>query len=241
MIAVEKLGFHAGKFSLQAISFHIRPRQYAALMGRTGSGKTTLIECICGLRRVERGSIRLGGKDVTAWPPARRGVGYVPQDGALFPTMTVREHLGFPLLIRRWPRWEISRRIASLVELLEIGHLLDRKPAGLSGGEAQRVALGRALAFRPSVLVLDEPMSALDDDTRQQMYILLRRVRQETEVTALHVTHNRQEAQALADVLFRLQDGRVTGGDVDGSAADTALPPAAGRSGPMPQGRPEVD
>jgi len=123
--------------------------------------------------------------------------------------MTVREHLGFALAIRRWPRQKIAQRVAELAELLGIGHLLERRPQGLSGGEIQRVALGRALALRPGVLVLDEPLSALDEETRGEMYDLLRSVRAESRATVLHVTHNRSEARQLADIVLEIQDGQV--------------------------------
>ena len=138
-----------------------------------------------------------------------RGIGFVPQDGALFPTMTVEDQIGFALHVRRRPRQEIIARVRELSQLLEIEHLLKRLPGHLSGGEAQRVALGRALAFRPHVLLLDEPLSALDPDTRQQMYQLLRRIRQQTLLTAIHVTHSQQEAETLADVILELKDGSV--------------------------------
>jgi ABC-type sugar transport system ATPase subunit len=150
------------------------------------------------------------GSEVTNLKPAGRGIGYVPQDRALFQTMTVREHLAFALTIRRWERAEIDRRVDELAELLGLQHLLVRKPQGLSGGEAQRVALGRALAFRPGILCLDEPLSALDDETRQEMYELLQKVQAHTGVTTLHVTHHRGEASRLADSILLLKNGRIT-------------------------------
>src|SRR5207248_5678684 len=130
---------------------------------------------------------------------ADRGVGYVPQDLALFPTLTVREHLEFALRIRRATAETIKHRVREFTELLGIGHLLDRLPRGLSGGESQRVALGRALTFHPRVLLLDEPLSALDEETRQEMYSLLKRVQKKTGVTTLHVTHSKAEARAMAE------------------------------------------
>jgi ABC-type sugar transport system ATPase subunit len=178
-------------------------------MGKTGSGKTTLLEAISGLTAITAGSITLLGRDVTHLEPAARGVGYVPQDLALFPTLSVRDHLAFSLDVRRRPAAEIDKRVAELAELLGIGHLLDRRPAGLSGGEAQRVALGRALAFHPQVLLLDEPLSALDDDTRADMVSLLRSVQRLTGVTTLHVTHSLGEAKKLADRLLVLKNGCV--------------------------------
>jgi molybdate/tungstate transport system ATP-binding protein len=198
-----------GTFVLDSISFEVATGQYAVLMGRTGAGKTTLLETICGLRRLERGRIWLLDREVTPLKPAERGIGFVPQDGALFETMTVRDQLGFALTIRRRTRREIGRRIAELADLLGIKKLLDRKPAGLSGGERQRVALGRALAAEPGILCLDEPLSALDDATREEMYGLLSSVRQITGVTTLHITHNRSEAGRLADVVLLLEAGTI--------------------------------
>lgn len=209
MIRVADLAVRAGTFEVQAISFEVPAGHYAVLMGRTGSGKTTLLETLCGLKPVVAGTIELAGRNVTHLPPAERGIGYVPQDRALFQTMTVREHLAFAPALRKWPRAEIEARVAELARLLGLEKLLDRKPAGLSGGEAQRVALGRALAARPRILCLDEPLSALDDDTREEMYALLESVQQHTGVTTLHVTHHLGEAERLGDVILLLKDGRI--------------------------------
>jgi ABC-type sugar transport system ATPase subunit len=210
MICVEDLSFRAGAFGLEGVSFSVPTGGYAALMGRTGCGKTTILELICGLKRAGRGRVVLMGREVTGLKPAERGIGYVPQDRALFSTMTVREHLAFSLVVRKWERRAIGRRVEELAELLGIGLLLERRPVGLSGGEAQRVALGRALASRPGILLLDEPLSALDDETREEMYGLLQSVRQKTGVTSIHVTHHRAEAKTLADQLLLLSDGRVS-------------------------------
>jgi molybdate/tungstate transport system ATP-binding protein len=209
MIAVEHLTVRVGGFALEDIDFEVPAGQYAVLMGRTGTGKTTLLEALCGLKTVAGGTIRLNGRDVTRLKPAERGIGYVPQDRALFQTMTVRDHLAFALLIRKASRDLIRERVAELSRLLGIEHLLNRRPHGLSGGEAQRVALGRALSVRPGILCLDEPLNALDDETRREMYVLLANVRQNTGVTILHVTHNLDEAEQLADSMFHLQDGKV--------------------------------
>jgi len=210
MIAVEHLALRAGAFALDGVSFRVETGQYAVLMGKTGAGKTTLLEVVAGLKPVQAGRVLLMGRDVTALKAAERGVGYLPQDLALFPTMTVCEHLEFALRVRRRDRQTIADRVAELAALLGIGHLLDRRPEGLSGGESQRVALGRALSFRPRVLLLDEPLSALDDETRQEMYALLRSVQRQTGVTALHVTHNLSEAKVLADRLFVLRGGTIS-------------------------------
>jgi ABC-type sugar transport system ATPase subunit len=209
MISLSHVSIRQGAFSLEDVSLEVVAGEYGVLMGKTGTGKTTLLEAICGLRPTAAGCIRLLGRDVTALRPAARGVGYVPQDGSLFSQLTVREHLAFALVVRRWSRAAIGRRVEELAGLLGIEHLLNRRPKGLSGGEIQRVALGRALAMRPGVLLLDEPLSALDEDTRGGMYDLLLSVRRQTKVTVLHVTHNRSDAERLADRLFELRNGSV--------------------------------
>ncbi|MFN4257751.1 MAG: ABC transporter ATP-binding protein [Gemmataceae bacterium] len=209
MIQVDNLTVRAGAFLLSGASLTVPKGQYGMLMGKTGCGKTTILEAICGLKPVQAGRVVLMGRDVTHLKPAERGVGYVPQDRALFASLTVEENLAFALTIRRWPTRAITRRVEELAELLRLERLLGRKPHGLSGGEAQRVALGRALAFDPHLLLLDEPLSALDEDTRAEMHDLLIAVRERTGVTVLHVTHNQSEARKLADVVFTLKGGAV--------------------------------
>jgi ABC-type sugar transport system ATPase subunit len=204
MIELRQVTIQSGEFTLKDISFQVPAGTYAVLMGQTGRGKTTLLEAICGLRRVLAGQILVHQHDVTKWSPGSRQIGYVPQDLALFPTMTVREHLEFALRLRRVSAATIKDRVDGLAEMLGIAHLIGRNIVGLSGGESQRVALGRALSFRPSVLLLDEPLSALDEGTRQEMYQLLKRVRKVTAVTTLHVTHNQAEAKELADLRLEL-------------------------------------
>jgi len=209
MIALEQVTVRVGTFALQEIAFEVPAASFAVLMGRTGAGKTTLLEAICGLKPVARGAIRLHGRDVTQLRPAERGIGYLPQDRALFQTMTVREHLAFALVIRKISPAIVSQRVEELARLLGIAHLLDRRPHGLSGGEGQRVALGRALSARPGILCLDEPLSALDEETKREMYALLKKIQQTTGVTILQVTHNLDEADQLADHVFLLQQGKV--------------------------------
>ena len=209
MIRLEQLSVRAGQFVLPELSLEVKTGEHAVLMGKTGTGKTTLLEALCGLRSVVRGSVWLMNKDVTNWAPPQRGIGLVPQDAALFGHLTVREHLEFALAVRRWEAGAIRQRVDELAGWLGLDGMLERRPAGLSGGEAQRVALGRALSFRPNILCLDEPLSALDDDTRAEMGDLLRQIRSQTGVTILHITHNRSEAERLADRIFRLKEGRV--------------------------------
>jgi len=209
VIVVENMSVRAGDFKLENVSLCVPTGGYGVLMGKTGSGKTTVLESIIGLRSITSGKILLHDRDVTDLQPAARGIGYVPQDGALFSTMTVQDQIALALTIRRVSALAIRQRVKELADVLGITHLLHRKPHGLSGGERQRVALGRALSFRPRVLCLDEPLSALDDETRHQICELLANVRQVTGVTTLHITHNVHEAEMLADCRFRIQDGNI--------------------------------
>ena len=209
MIELHDLTIRSGAFVLSHVSAEVPAGVYAVLMGGTGQGKTTILEAICGLRPIAAGRIVVDGVDVTRWKPADRSIGYVPQDLALFPTMTVREHLEFALRIRRAPAALIRERVDELADVLGIGSLLTRRIRGLSGGEAQRVALGRALSFRPRVLLLDEPLNALDERTRDRLCELLRTVQRAHGLTTLHITHSRTEARLLADKLFVIAGGRV--------------------------------
>ena len=209
MIELKQVTIRSGSFSLDNVSFRIEAGQYAVLMGKTGMGKTTILEAICGLRKVASGSVFVQATDVTRWSPSDRQIGYVPQDLALFPTLNVREHFEFALRLRRASKVEIKQSTDELSEVLGVEDLLDRRIHGLSGGEAQRVALGRALAARPAVLLLDEPLSALDQATRNEMHEWLLKVKHATGVTTLHVTHNIEEAEALADRRLVLEEGRI--------------------------------
>lgn len=210
MIRFENICWSAGRFELGPVSFLIPTGTYGVLTGRTGCGKTTLAEILCGLRSPESGRVWLRGKDVTGLEPRRRGIGYVPQDGALFPTMTVRENIGFALRIRRVTAKETAAAVEELAALLGIASLLERHPENLSGGERQRVALGRALAAKPTALVLDEPLSALDDQTHGDLVQLLKSVQKSIGLTALHITHHNREASLLGEVRLHLEQGAVT-------------------------------
>ncbi|QDU97997.1 ABC transporter ATP-binding protein [Lignipirellula cremea] len=219
MMEAQNLTVRNGAFLLREVSFVIPDGHYCVLMGRTGSGKTTLLEAICGLKEIVSGKLLLAGRDATRLAPSQRGVGLAPQDGALFEAMNVRDHLRFALQVRRWAEVDIARRIEELASLLRIESLLLRKPFQLSGGERQRVALGRALSFHPKILCLDEPLSALDDDTRGDMMTLLKKVQKEVGVTMLHITHNRHEAEELADLRLEIQNGQMLPPRSDDAAA----------------------
>ena len=204
MISVESLHVRQGEFSLSDLSFNLPAGTYGIVVGRSGCGKTTLLEAVCGLRRIAGGRILLGSEDVTNHKPGERGVGYVPQDGALFPHLTVARQLAFALALRKTEPKLIKERVEELSERLGISHLLNRMPNALSGGERQRVALGRALSIRPKYLCLDEPLSALDDQTHDEIYELLVQTVKGTGVTVLHITHNKREVEHLADIVFRM-------------------------------------
>jgi len=208
-IEVDQLTVHAGDFTLKEASFKLETGRYGILMGRTGSGKTTLLEAICGLKTPHSGRILFGGQDVTFWKPAERGIGFVPQEGALFDGMTVEDHLAFALRIRKWSDELIQDRVQELAKWLGILLLLKRYPHGLSGGERQRVALGRAMSFKPEALCLDEPLSALDQPTRHAICDTLQQIKEETQLTILHITHSLDEAQRLLDDLYLMSEGRL--------------------------------
>jgi molybdate/tungstate transport system ATP-binding protein len=209
MIDVDRLSLQQGQFRLENVSLHVPKGRYALLMGKTGCGKTTVLEAVAGLRSIASGRIRLNERDVTYAAPGDRDIGYVPQDGALFSTMSVRDNLAFALTIRDQPIAKINVRVNELADWLQISHLLARRAVGLSGGETQRIALGRALANHPPVLLMDEPLSSLDEETRERMIEILKELPRRADVTVLHITHSSEEANRLGDLIYRLHDGRV--------------------------------
>lgn len=209
MIELHDLSVTSGSFRLANLALVVPTGGYGVLMGSTGSGKTTILEAICGLRTIASGRVLLGGVDVTSWSVGSRGIGYVPQDAALFPSLSVWEHLAFGLKLRKIGRREIANRVAEVAEALGIARLLQRTPRHLSGGEARRVAIGRAIAFHPQLLLLDEPLSALDEDHRGLLVELLQSLHRSERVTTLHVTHYRDEAAAVGEHFFRLAHDQI--------------------------------
>jgi len=209
MIQVSNINFKIGSFQLQDISLEIKEGEYFVLLGKPGSGKSIFLECICGLNRVLSGIIKIAGRDVTHFEPRDREIGYVPQDYALFPTKSVRENIIFGLRVRAMSHKEIQNRLENIVGILNIEYLLNRSTRGLSGGEKQKVALARALIIQPKVLLLDEPVSALDEVTREMICIELKRIQQETRTTTIHVSHNFKETSIVADRLGILRSGKM--------------------------------
>lgn len=206
MLAVSNIHIQSGQFSLADISFSIPTSTCTTLMGPSGSGKTTIMEAICGLRKISSGSIELNGHEITHLRPAERRLALVPQDNALFPHLSVREHLTFGPSIQKWPKDQIQRRTSELAQQLSITHLLDRYPEKLSGGEAKRVALGRALATKPELLCLDEALTGLDDETHGEILRLLRDAIIKDGITALHISHSSKEAAQLSDTIIKLDE-----------------------------------
>ena len=210
MIKLQNLSVQTGSFILHNISLDVREGTYATLMGKNGQGKTTLMEAICGLRTVTAGTIQINSVDITRWLPGDRGIGYVPQDLVVFPGMTTYDQIAFPLKIRRWPRRMISDRVSEVAVLLHLTALLSRRPDELSGGQSQRVAIGRALSFRPRVLMLDEPVSSLDQQAKNETLSLLKSIQQQVGVTTLHITHDEKEAGRMADQRFVIDNGTIS-------------------------------
>src|SRR3954471_22609070 len=179
------------------------------MLGPSGSGKTTTLRLIAGFERPDAGTVELAGKDVTGLPPYARDVNTVFQDYALFPHMTVVENVEYGLRIRKVPREERRRRAAEALETVRLPLLGSRKPSQLSGGQRQRVALARALVNRPRVLLLDEPLGALDLKLRQEMQTELKRIQQEVGITFVYVTHDQEEALTMSDRLAVFNNGRI--------------------------------
>ena len=205
----DDVSIRAGDFSLCDLAFSVEEGAYAIMKGPTGCGKTTILEAICGLRSISSGSIRLGGRAIETLAPGRRNIGYVPQDGVLFPTMTALRQIALPLELRGASREAARARARELAELIDIVHLLDRRPQGFSGGERQRVAIARAIAWKPDLLLMDEPIGALDEVMRGRVVSALRVVHEHTGVTIIHVTHDPRDAEELATTLYQLDEGRV--------------------------------
>jgi ABC-type Fe3+/spermidine/putrescine transport system ATPase subunit len=209
IVQVRDVSLRLGDFAVHDAGMDIREREYFVLLGPTGAGKTVLLECIAGLHQPETGDIYVDGERMNDTAPEARGLGYLPQDYALFPHLTVAQNIAFGMRIRKKPRGEIERKVAELAELLGITHLLHRSSVKLSGGEKQRSALARALAIEPKVLLLDEPLSALDEQTREGLCVELRRVHEQLGTTTLHVSHNFEETMSVADKIGIIHEGRI--------------------------------
>ncbi len=206
MLRLEKVSKAWKNFSLKDISFEVRDMEYFVILGRSGAGKSLLLETIAGIHMPDKGRIFLHGKDVTYLPPEKRNIGYIPQNYALFPHLTVYDNIAYGLKVRGV---NDDEKILEISEILEIRHLLTRKPNKLSGGEQQRVAIARALAIEPEILLLDEPFSNLDYVLKEKLIEEVKKWREEIGFTAIHVTHDLDEAYRLADRICVMVDGEV--------------------------------
>jgi ABC-type Fe3+/spermidine/putrescine transport system ATPase subunit len=209
MIQISDLSLTAGNFRIDHLNLDLREGVFNILLGPTGSGKTLILESVIGLRPLARGRVVLGGKEIQNLPPEKRGIAYLPQDLALFPHLTVRENLRYGLRAQEKTSAEDENHLERVIEALKIRHLLERHPQGLSGGEKQRVALGRALAPSPRLILLDEPLAALDPALKSEIQQLLLSLQGALRFTALYVTHDLEEAYLLGDTISVLIDGRI--------------------------------
>ena len=199
-----------GRFpALKNVSLHARDKEFLALLGPSGSGKTTLLRVLAGLETPDQGEVRFGGEDFLALPVRRRRVGMVFQHYALFRHMTVAQNIAFGLKIAKRPEVEIKLRIAEMLEMIKLPHLRDRFPYQLSGGQQQRVALARAIAGKPQLLLLDEPLSALDAKIRASLRSEIRELQRKLGITTIYVTHDQEEALAMSDRIVVMSEGRI--------------------------------
>ena len=209
-IAVTNVSKRFGSFTaLDGVSVEVESGSLTALLGPSGSGKSTLLRVIAGLEKPDTGSVIISGKNVTGQSPQDRGVGFVFQHYAAFKHMTVWDNIAFGLSIRKRPKEQIHARVTELLELVQLSGFADRYPSKLSGGQRQRMALARALAAKPRVLLLDEPFGALDARVRAELRDWLRRLHEEVHVTTVFVTHDQEEAMEVADRVAVLDHGRL--------------------------------
>src|SRR3954463_10725422 len=209
-ITIEHVSKLFGDFhAVDDVTLDIPDGELTALLGPSGSGKSTLLRIIAGLEMPDGGTIKLGDRDVTDVPPQDRGIGFVFQHYAPFKHMTVYDNVAFGLSIRKRPKAEIKRKVTELLTLVQIQHLADRYPNQLSGGQRQRMALARARAVDPEVLLLEEPFGALDARVRKELRQWLRRLHDETGTTTVIVTHDQEEAMEVADRVAVLNEGRI--------------------------------
>ncbi len=209
MLRLEDICLKLGAFQLRKVSLEVKQGEYAVLLGPTGTGKTVLLETIAGIHRPDQGRIFLNERDATPLPPEARHLGVVYQDYALFPHLTVYGNIAFGLRLKDEVGTGARHAVEEMARFLEITHLLNRRPKHLSGGERQRVALARALVLKPHMLLLDEPLSALDRSTRDRLRRELKRIHEEIGVAILHITHDLSEAFFLADRLLVMKEGVI--------------------------------
>jgi len=209
MLKVINLYRKQGDFELKNITFEVRKKEYFVILGPSGSGKTTILDCIAGLRKIHSGRILIDEQDVTYLPPEKRNVAYVFQANTLFPHMTVFGNIEYPLKVRGIQKEKRKHMVIEIAKKLGIEYILNKMPREISGGEARRVELARALVINPSVLLLDEPLAHLDEPLKKELSLELRKLRKEWNIPIVHVTHDQRIAFMLSDKIALLQDGRI--------------------------------
>ena len=209
MITLENVSHEWADFSLKNVSFSVNKGEHFIILGPTAAGKTLILETIAGFYVPHEGRILLNGKDITHILPEKRKIGFVYQDYSLFPHMTVKENVAFGLKMQKLPRREIETKVQTIMDSMGISYIQNRIPSTLSGGEQQRVALARSLVIDPEILLLDEPLSALDPRTRESLIDELKRIHEVLHATTIHVTHDQDEALALADRIGVIMDGEL--------------------------------
>ncbi|HEY0196314.1 MAG TPA: tungstate ABC transporter ATP-binding protein WtpC [Methanobacterium sp.] len=210
MIKIENLSRDWKEFKIDQVNLEIKTSEYFVILGPSGSGKTLLLELIAGMWPVDSGKIYLNQENITDIPLEKRGVGFVYQNYMLFPHKTVFENIAFGLNMKKVDKDEVKSRVDEMMGLLNIDHLGHRLPRTLSGGEQQRTALARALIINPKVLLMDEPLSALDRQTRDELIRQMKDLHDKFDITMVHVTHNFDEALALADRIAIMKEGRIS-------------------------------
>jgi putative spermidine/putrescine transport system ATP-binding protein len=201
--------FGTSVYALNNVSIDITSGELVAVLGSSGCGKTTLLRVVAGLEQADTGQVVLNGQDITSLATRRRPIGMMVQSYALFPNMTVKQNIAFPLMTRKRSQTLMNQRVDELLELVQLTEQRDRYPNQLSGGQQQRTALARALAASPEVLLLDEPLSALDALVRQQLREQIRQIQQTLQITTLFVTHDQSEAMAIADRVAVMSQGKL--------------------------------
>jgi ABC-type Fe3+/spermidine/putrescine transport system ATPase subunit len=207
----------------------IAPGEFFSLLGPSGSGKTTTLMMVAGFVHPDGGAILLDGQDIAAVPPQKRGFGMVFQNYAIFPHLNVFENIAFPLRARRWPKAMVAERVTWALEMVRLGRFADRYARQLSGGQQQRVALARAIVFHPSVVLMDEPLGALDKNLRYEMQVEIKEIQQRLGMTVLYVTHDQEEAMSMSDRIAIMNRGRIDQVGPPGVVYEQPVNPFVGR------------